>query len=62
LGPSREQIAERDARIEADHAARANNPNVALGFDPPPHRSALARRKKLPDAREVPRQSAAADF
>jgi hypothetical protein len=41
---------ERDARRERDFVAAASDTMVALGFDPPPHRSALAKKVASPIA------------
>jgi hypothetical protein len=49
-GPRLSEIAElveaRDRRATLDIQAMMDDPNVALGLSPPPHRSALARRTR----------------
>jgi hypothetical protein len=42
---SEDILRQRDERADLDAAAAADDPNVALGFSPPPYRSALAQRK-----------------
>jgi hypothetical protein len=42
---SDDMLAERDRRLALDSDAAADDPNVALGFTPPPHRSALAHSR-----------------